>query len=60
MTRLQAEAIVDRLPALPRVAQTISNPWTPIAMEEKAAVAVVDRGGGGKVKGSLDTLDIFE
>jgi hypothetical protein len=29
-------------------------------MEEKAAVAVVDRGGGGKVKGSLDTLDIFE
>ena len=29
-------------------------------MEEKAAVVVVDRGGGGKVKGSLDTLDIFE
>ena len=29
-------------------------------MEKKAAVAVVNRGGGGKVKGSLDTLDIFE
>ena len=24
-------------------------------MEEKVAVAVVDRGGGGNVKGSLDT-----
>ena len=44
----------------PRVVQTTSDPWTPIAMEEKVAVAVVDRGGGDKVKGSLDTLDIFE
>ena len=47
------------LPPPPRVAQTTSDPWTPIAMEEKAAVAVVDRGGGCNVKGSLGTLDFF-